>query len=86
MPKGSYTLWAIPTRTEWTLIVNKQTGQWHTEYDPHRDLGRVKINVKTLPAPVEQLRINLAAASGNSATLSLIWETTEAWAPINVLR
>jgi len=28
----------------------------------------------------------LAAASGNSATLSLIWETTEAWAPITVLR
>ena len=86
VPKGSYTLWAIPTRTEWTLIVNKQTGQWHTEYDPHRDLGRVKINVKTLPAPVERFRIDLAAASGNSATLSLIWETTEAWAPITVLR
>ena len=87
VPKGSYTLWALPTRTEWTLIVNKQTGQWHTEYDPHRDLGRVKINVKTLPAPVERFRINLAATTtGNSATLSLIWETTEAWAPITVLR
>ena len=85
VPKGSYTLWAIPTRSEWTLIVNKQTGQWHTEYDPRRDLGRVKINVKTLPAPVERFRIELAAATGNSATLSLIWEMTEAWAPITVL-
>jgi hypothetical protein len=86
VPKGSYTLWTIPTRTEWTLIVNKQTGQWHTQYDQRRDLGRVKINVKSLPAPVERFRIELAAATGNSATLSLMWETTEAWAPITVLR
>ena len=86
VPKGSYTLWTIPGKTEWTLIVNKQTGQWHTEYDERRDLGRVKINVKTLPAPVERFRIDLAATGANKGTLSLIWETTEAWAPITVLR
>jgi hypothetical protein len=86
VPKGSYTLWTIPGKTEWTLIVNKQTGQWHTEYDERRDLGRVKINVKSLPIPVERFRIELAATGANKGTLGLIWETTEAWAPITVLR
>src|SRR5947209_1896454 len=32
IPKGSYTLWTLPDKTEWMLIINKQTGQWHTEY------------------------------------------------------
>src|SRR6185437_13312036 len=59
VPKGSYTLWTIPGKTAWTLIVNKQTGQWHTEYDESRDLGRVKINVKSVPTPVERFRIDL---------------------------
>ena len=86
VPKGSYTLWTIPGKTEWTLIVNKQTGQWHTEYNENRDLGRVKINVKTVPSPVERFKIDLAASGSNKGTLSLAWETTEAWAPITVLR
>lgn len=86
VPKGSYTLWTIPGKNDWTLIVNKQTGQWHTEYDESRDLGRVKINVKSLTMPVERFRIELAATGANKGTLSLIWETTEASAPITVLR
>jgi len=86
VPKGSYTIWTIPGKTDWTLIVNKETGQWHTQYHASRDLGRVKINVKTLAAPVEQFRIQLAGAGGNKGTLSLIWETAEALAPFTVLR
>ena len=86
VPKGSYTLWAIPGKTDWTLIVNKQTGQWHTEYRERYDLGRVKINVKSVPSPVERFRIELAQNGPNKGTLSLIWETTEAWAPFTVLR
>jgi len=86
VPKGSYTIWAIPGKNDWTLIVNKETGQWHTQYHSGRDLGRVKISVKTLAAPVEQFRIQLASAGGNKGILSLSWETTEAFAPFTVMR
>jgi hypothetical protein len=86
VPKGSYTLWALPNTGEWKLIVNKQTGQWHTEYRERFDLGRVKMNVKTLPAPVERFKIDLTAAGANKGTLALSWETTEASVPIAVLR
>ena len=86
VPKGSYTLWALPNTSEWKLIVNKQTGQWHTEYRERFDLGRVKMNVKTLPAPVERFKIDLTAAGANKGTLALSWETTEASVPISVLR
>ncbi|HLK48032.1 MAG TPA: DUF2911 domain-containing protein [Bryobacteraceae bacterium] len=86
VPKGSYTLWTIPEKTDWTLIVNKQTGQWHTEYNQRWDLGRVKISVKPVATPVERFRIELAQNGPNKGTLSLIWEMTEAWAPFSVLR
>jgi hypothetical protein len=86
VPKGSYTLWALPNPAEWKLIVNKETGQWHTEYRERFDLGRVKMNLKSLPSPVERLKIELTPAGANKAMLALLWETTEASIPITVLR
>lgn len=85
VPKGSYTLWTLPNANEWKLIVSKQTGVWHTEYDAQHDLGRVKMDVTTLPAPVERLKFELASVGNNKARLSLRWETTEASVPITVL-
>ncbi len=45
VPAGTYTLYTLPTETKWMLIVNKQTGQWGTEYHQEQDLGRVEIKV-----------------------------------------
>src|SRR5205085_4798989 len=45
VPKGKYTLYSLPSDGGLTLIVNKQTGQWGTEYDGSKDLGRVKMDV-----------------------------------------
>ena len=40
LPAGTYTLWTAPHAPQaWTLIVNKQTGQWGTEYSREQDLG-----------------------------------------------
>src|SRR5271154_1299643 len=53
LPAGSYSIWTVPNANEWTLIINKQTGQFHLNYDSSRDFGRTKMNLKTLDAPVE---------------------------------
>jgi hypothetical protein len=73
VPKGDYTLYVIPTEKEWTLVVNKQTGQWGTEYSQGQDLGRVAMKIKATPALVESFKITL---SGNA--LSMEWENTSA--------
>jgi hypothetical protein len=86
VPKGSYTLWTLPNRDEWLLIVNKQTGQWHTDYRQRYDLGRVKMNLRTISQPVERMKFDLVAQSGNRGALTLSWETTEVSVPITVLR
>jgi len=40
---GKYSLFAVPTKGEWTMIFNKQTGQWGTQYDEAQDEIRVKV-------------------------------------------
>lgn len=85
IPKGTWSIWAIPGEKEWTLIVNKQSGQHHLDYDVAEDFGRTKMTLKSLPAPVETFRIDLSANGGNKGTLALIWETTEASIPFTVL-
>jgi hypothetical protein len=57
VPAGTYTLYSLPTADAWHLIVNRQTGQWGTDYDQSRDLARIPMRVTTLPAPVEQFTI-----------------------------
>jgi hypothetical protein len=83
--KGSYSLWTIPDEKEWTLIVNKETGQFHTDYNPEADFARTKMKVKTLDEPVERFTIALRPGNDNHGTLALIWEKTEASVSFKVL-
>jgi len=86
LPKGNYTLYTLPNEKEWKLIINKQTGQFHTEYHPDRDFGRVPMNIKSLPEPVETLKFMLTNAGGDKGTLAIAWEKTEVSVPFTVLR
>ena len=86
VPAGKYTLWTLPSESDWKLIINKQTGQFHTEYHPDRDFGRVPMNIKALSEPVETLRFQLKGEGGNKGTLAIAWEKTEVSVPFTVLR
>ena len=85
LPAGSYSIWTIPGATEWTLIINKMTGQFHMDYDSSTDFGRTKMNLKKLATPAETFRIELRPGEGNQGTLALLWETTEASVPLTIL-
>jgi hypothetical protein len=76
IPAGSYTLYSLPRPDGAELIVNRQTGQWGTEYDPSLDLVRVPLTRRTLPAPVEEFTIAIDSADGG-ARLRFAWERTE---------
>jgi hypothetical protein len=81
VPAGTYTLWTLPSRAGWKLIINRQTGQWGTDYHADRDLARVDLRVETLPAPVELLTIAIEPA-GAGAVLRVSWDRTRASVPI----
>jgi hypothetical protein len=78
VPKGNYTLYTIPQAHEWTLIVSKELGQWGTEYHPKLDLGRAKMNVKALAAPVENFKLEVTPQGANNGLLTMTWEKTQA--------
>ncbi len=89
VPRGTYTLYSLPTAEGWTLIVNRQTGQWGTEYKAERDLVRIPMRRTTLRQPVETFTISLSpnpAAAGGGGTLTMAWENTRATLPIRVVR
>jgi hypothetical protein len=84
VPAGSYTLYTIPGEKEWTLIVNKQTGQWGTDYDQSKDLGRTKLKVSPVKNTVETFAIAIKPTSAKKGELTLTWENTQASAPVAV--
>lgn len=84
VPKGNYTLYMLPGASESLLIVNKQTGQWGTEYSEGQDLGRVKLTKAPASPGVEQLAIQLKPAGSGSATLSIRWEKAEFSVPVTL--
>ncbi len=77
VPAGRYSLWTLPSAGAWQLIVNAQTGQWHTQYDARQDVGRVDMVKRALGRPVQQLAITIAHRGGRRGELRIAWETTE---------
>jgi hypothetical protein len=78
IPAGSYTIFTIPDKDKWTLIISKKTGEWGTPYPgADSDFARIDMTPSTLPATVE----NFAIAFDHTATgctMHLDWETTRA--------
>ena len=70
VPAGTYTLYTLPG-SPWQLSVNKQTGQWGTEYREGQDLGRTPMTAGTLAAPSEQLTVAVVGGS----RLEIHWGT-----------
>ncbi len=78
---GTYTLYTIPEEKEWTVILNKQTGQWGTEYDEKQDLLRVKAPAKKVNQPEETFTIKVDE-KGNTANLVMLWGETSVTVPV----
>jgi Protein of unknown function (DUF2911) len=72
---GSYSIWAIPDSSSWTMIFNAVPETFHLRYPDGRDVLRVKAT----PARgdhVETLMFAFPMVDGDSARLELRWGTT----------
>lgn len=84
IPRGIYTLFSLPTRNGWKLVVSKQVLQWGTDYDPTQDFARIDLRSRTLAEPVESLTFWLVPAIENAPSttfphgvLRFAWGNTE---------
>lgn len=59
VPKGTYVLQTMPSRTGWKLLVQKEMGASPMaaamSYDPALDIARIDMRQSTLSAPLESL-------------------------------
>jgi Protein of unknown function (DUF2911) len=82
VPAGTYTLYTLPKADQWLLIINKQTGQWGTEYSQSKDLGRTPMQSKPLSASQENMSISFEHTKGGSTELHVRWATTDEYVTI----
>jgi hypothetical protein len=74
VPAGTYTLWTVPRKDGTAdLIVNKQFGQWGTDYDAGRNLGREPLAVERAASPVEKFTISIVPSGARKGALVLEW-------------
>ncbi|MEI6949964.1 DUF2911 domain-containing protein [Paraflavisolibacter sp. H34] len=82
--KGKYTLYALVNPEQWTLIVNRETDTWGAfKYDEKKDVARVDVPVKKLPAPVEPFTMTFTKA-GAGISLVIAWDDVEVALPIDL--
>ena len=81
VPAGIYSIWSLPSPTGWKLIINKQHGQWGTQYHADSDFVRIDLKVETLPQPIEQFTIAFDPR-GDGAVLRMEWDRTRVSVPV----
>jgi hypothetical protein len=84
IPAGRYTLWTVPRTHGADLIVNRETGQWGTDYDGSQDLGMAHMTTETLATPVEKFTISIDSSSKARGALTMEWGPFRWTAPIEV--
>jgi Protein of unknown function (DUF2911) len=71
---GTYELFTIPGKDEWTVILQKAGGQWGAyQYKEANDTLRVKTKPVALANPVETFTIDINDIRDESASLNLSW-------------
>jgi len=76
VPAGAYTLFSLPRRDGWQLIVSRRTGEWGTQYDSTADFARIPMQVSMATRAVEQFTIAIAPQGAASSVLTFAWDRT----------
>lgn len=85
VPAGKYTLWTVPRKGGAAdLIVNRQSGQWGTEYDDKQDLAMAPMTIDTLATPIEEFTISVVPNGSGRGDLVMEWGSFRWTAPISL--
>jgi hypothetical protein len=90
VPPGTYSLYTVPGRTEWEIVVNRSISQWgkedqYTDKVKAQELGRAKVKSEPVSPSIETFTIR-AEPDGKNANLVLEWEKTRVKIPIQAAK
>jgi hypothetical protein len=79
---GTYTLYSIPDKDEWTIIFNSKLDTWGAyEYEEGKDVARIKVPAGKSESEVEAFTITFDG-SGNTGNMIMAWENTMVKVPM----
>ncbi|MBD1432015.1 DUF2911 domain-containing protein [Sphingobacterium sp. DN00404] len=85
VPAGTYGLFTIPTKGDWTIILSKNVEQWGAyQYNQNEDFLRFQAKQKKLKDKAETFTIAFENVTPTGADLTLVWENTKVSFPITV--
>ncbi len=85
VPAGSYAIFSIPGKTEWTMILNAKPEGWGaTQYDQKHDVARVKVKPTALPSSRERMTFIFSDMTDDGANIDLEWEKLRVRVPVSV--
>jgi hypothetical protein len=98
LPEGEYSVFVDLAEKEWTLIIsnwpaqekfdrNDKTALWGAyNYTPDKDVLRAPMKVERLPFSVDQFTIAFLDVTSHAGRLAMMWDTTLATVPFEVVR
>lgn len=79
---GTYTLFAIPNKNKWTIVINSDLGQWGSfTYNKGKDIHRFDVDVKKAPKKFEKFSLWFAQ---NGNAINAAWDTVHVEIPIQL--
>jgi hypothetical protein len=82
---GTYSLFAIPTATEWTIILNNDLDFWGAySYNKNNDVLRISVPTKKTDEVVENFSIQcIKGINDKETTMKMAWDMTLVEIPIS---
>jgi hypothetical protein len=85
LPKGKYGFFTIPTKDDWTVMINKNWDQHgKDEYDEKDDVIRFRVTPKISEDIQEHLEYKVTKTGDNSGTISMNWEKVTIQFPFEI--
>jgi hypothetical protein len=78
IPTGGYTMYLIPAKKEWTLIVSKNTSV-DAKYDDKQDLARAQMETGQLSSPADKLSLYFGHTGPKKCEINIDFGKTRGW-------
>jgi hypothetical protein len=80
---GTYTLFTIPQKDTWTVILNSALDQWGAfSYEEGKDVLRVQVQADSTTDVTEMFTIDFVEVNNSTVHMRLMWDHTKVAVPI----
>jgi hypothetical protein len=81
---GTYSLFTIPGKTSWTIVLNSDKAASTDQYKQAKDVARITVTPATMAEPRERLTFLFSGTTDDATSLDLEWERLRVRIPIKV--